>query len=73
MKPNKFPWKKALIGTLVILVVAVLTLSLFYSTAMNGENEYGWVYILVWGLIFGLILLVYWIHLILDNHRKNKP
>lgn len=70
---TKFPWKKCIIATVVILIVAVIVLSLFYAIAVNHrENDKNWIFFLVWGIVFGLMLLGYWLAQILKYIETRK-
>lgn len=72
-KPSFFPWKKALRGTLVILLVALLVLALLATIAQFASPEgHEWIFLLVWGIIFSVLLLAYWISLMVRAKREKK-
>lgn len=81
MKKNEglkthFPWKKCLIATVVILLCAFIVLTLLYSIVnANHQNEKYWIFLLVWGIVFGLMLFIYWLVQIgkyIDKRKDEK-
>jgi uncharacterized membrane protein YdjX (TVP38/TMEM64 family) len=70
---TKFPWKKCWIATVVILIVATIALSLFYAIATNHpNNDKSWIFFLVWGIVFGLMLIMYWSNQIMKYIKTRK-
>lgn len=70
---SHFPVKKCLIATLVIILVAFLVLTLLYSLANSGgKNDKYWIFLLVWGVVFSLLILVYWLIQIVEYRRKRN-
>ena len=67
-----FPWKKCGIATVVILIVAAIALSLFYAIATKHPPANNWIFFLVWGIVFTLMLAFYWIHQILGYIKTRK-
>lgn len=70
---SHFPWKKCLIATLVIILIAFMVLTLLYSIVHSGgHSDKYWIILLVWGIVFFLLLVGYWINQIVVYYRKRK-
>lgn len=69
-----FPIKKCWIASLVILLVAVIVLGLLYAIVGNKSalKEKSWIFLLVWGIVFGVMLVGYWIHQIRKYIKTRK-
>jgi predicted Na+-dependent transporter len=68
-----FPWKKALRGTFIILLVSLIVLALLTTIAHFASPEgHEWIFLLVWGIIFNVLLLGYWISLLVRADREKK-
>ena len=68
-----FPWKKCLIASLVIVICAFIVLTLLYSIVQVGKhNDKYWIFLLVWGLVFGTMLVVYWCVQITEYIKNRK-
>lgn len=70
---SHFPLKRCLIATLVIILCAVMVLTLLYSI-INTQNlkEKSWIFILVWGAVFGGMTIFYWIEQTIKYIKKRK-
>ena len=73
MPKTPFPWKKAIRSTIIILLVALLALALLETIALHVEKgAHQWIFLLVWGIIFGVLLVGYWIKLVYGVIYKPK-
>lgn len=62
-KHTKFPLKKCLIASVVILIVASLVLTLLLSITTNNPNDtLAFVLMIIFVSTFGCLLLGYWIY-----------
>lgn len=70
---SHFPWKRCIIASIVILLCSVITIALIVPIRdyMN-IGKYNWIIILVWSLVFGGLLLFFWIKEIIKYQRKRK-
>ena len=69
----KFPLKKCLISSLIITLVALLILGLLISiVSSNSIPDKAWIFLLVWGLAYGLGLAAYWIYQFYLYHKSRK-
>lgn len=73
MKENKkFPWKKAFVSSVIILMVSLLVLTLLYTIVNNTSNKKNlWIIFPIWGGALLLGLLSYWIYQIKKYHEKK--
>ena len=74
---TRFPLKRCLIASLVILLCAAMVLGLLYAVIKNEQiTDKSWIFVLVWGIIFLTRLIVYWVRQILlfihTRHDENK-
>lgn len=59
---SRFPIKRCLVASLVILLVALIVLTLLYGIISAEKiSDKSWIFFLVWGIVFGLMLIVYWL------------
>lgn len=73
MKNNKFPWKKTITGSIILVIIFALSLALLSAIANNaGEGDYYWILLLVWGGCFAISLIVYWAYTYFRYRRYNK-
>ncbi len=73
MKENKkFPWKKAFVSSVIILMVSLLILALLYTIVNNTANKKNlWIILPIWGGALLLGLLSYWIYQIKKYYEKK--
>ncbi len=73
MKENKkFPWKKAFVSSVIILMVSLLILTLLYTIVNNTANKKNlWIIFPIWGGALLLGLLSYWIYQIKKYYEKK--
>ncbi len=73
MKENKkFPWKKAFVSSVIILMVSLLILTLLYTIVNNTADKKNlWIIFPIWGGALLLGLLSYWIYQIKKYYEKK--
>lgn len=73
MKEDKrFPTKKAIISTIIIMMVSLLILTVLYTIAKYvSDVKYSWIYLLVWIVLTISTLATYWIRTIVI-YKKEK-
>ncbi len=74
-KHTKFPLKKCMIATVVILIVASIVLTLLLSITKSQPNDsIGFVLMIVFISVFGCLLIGYWIYQIVKfiGIRKDE-
>ncbi len=70
---RKFPVKKCLIATLVIILCAFIVLTLLYSIVqVEKQNDKYWIFLLVWGVVFGGLIVFYWCFQIIKYLKNRK-
>lgn len=70
---SRFPLKKCLIATLVIILCAFIVLTLLYSIVqVQKQNDKYWIFLLVWGVVFAGIILFYWCYQIIKYCKNRK-
>lgn len=65
--------KKALTGSVLIILISFLLLGLLYAIVNNTTEKHLWIVFVIWGGILILSLLSYWIYQIkryLENEKK---
>ncbi len=73
MKENKkFPWKKAFVSSVIILMVSLLILTLLYTIVNNTADKKNlWIIFPIWSGALLLGLLSYWIYQIKKYYEKK--
>ncbi len=70
---RKFPVKKCLIATLVILLCAFIVLTLLYSIVQaEKQNDKYWIVLLVWGIGLFALIAFYWCYQIIKYCKNRK-
>ncbi|MCH3966343.1 MAG: hypothetical protein LKE52_01705 [Bacilli bacterium] len=72
---SRFPWKKTFATSALILISASLVLSLLYailSATGNTKNPVTTTLVIVWGAIFGGLLVFLWISRIIGYIKRRK-
>lgn len=70
---KKFPTKKAIISTVIILMVSLLVLTVLYTIAKYvSDVKYSWIYLLVWIVLTVSTLATYWIRTIVIYKKEKK-
>jgi hypothetical protein len=70
---SRFPVRKCLIASAVIIVCAVMALGVLYGIANQAKiPDKSWIFALVWAIVFGAMLLGYWIFQIVHYIKNRK-
>ncbi len=70
---NRFPIKKALISSVIIIMVSLIVLTLLYAIVNNvTDQKYIWIIFPVWGGALVLGLAAYWICQLKKYHEKKQ-
>jgi uncharacterized membrane protein len=69
---TRFPLKKAIVSSIIILLVSLMVLALLYTIVNNSaDGKYLWVVFVVWGGSTLIGLIAYWIYQIRKYHEKK--
>lgn len=69
---SKFPLKKCIIATIIIIICFLLVLTLLYSILYGVDQEDNYIVAIVWAVCLFLAILSYWIYQIVKHHKINK-
>ena len=70
---EKFPFRKAFVSSVIILMVSLLLLTLLYTIVNNvTDQKYIWIIFPVWGGMLVLGLAAYWIYQLKKYHDKKQ-
>lgn len=69
---SKFPLKKCIIATIIIIICFLLVLTLLYSILYGVNQEDNYIVAIIWAVCLFLAILGYWIYQIIKHHKINK-
>lgn len=69
---NRFPLKKTIIATIIILLCALMVLSLLAVLKDNDNPKASTIFVIVWACCFSLLLIGYWIYQIIKFKKKKE-